>query len=1379
MFTKNLIISIMMIFFLVIFFSHSSATTYYVKPGGDDNLLGTSEATAWQHIMKACATLVPGDTVLIMGGVYDEISPEQCNNGQPCGTLRPARSGEAGRPITYKGHPNYQRPVIKGGNYTRYAVNLGDRSYITLDSLEVTESFRGITMWNASYITVQNCIVHHTIGPCNDNNGGVMLGYEPCDHITVRNCSLYHNYENCGGSIADGWNNSGIHVYRTKNSLFENNVIWDQPAGFGIRLKWLDTTNVVRRNTIHDVNSGISVGEDGLNNQIYENVIYNTNENGFVIISTTGYSGANNTQVWNNTIYNSRGSGIKLYPNSTITNFQSWNNIVANCHGDYGVGENWALEGNNHPGLNPDYNCYFDDFENIVVYWHGTSYTLAQYRSATGLDQHSIQANPMFVNPPTDFHLQSGSPCKGTGQGGVDMGAYPSSASDTTPPANITNLAASSPTSSSITLSWTAPGDDGNNGTASQYDIRYSTSTITQANWPSATQVNGEPTPQVAGTSQNMTVSGLNSSTTYYFAMETADEVPNWSGLSNVASGTTSAAGIDTTPPVISNVQSSGITHNSAVINWTTNEPATSRVNYGLTTSYGFSTTLDTSLVINHSQNLTGLSSSTLYHYRVRSRDQAGNEQISSDYTFTTLASPDTTPPVISNVQASQITHYSAVIGWTTNESATSRVEYGLTASYGSSTALDTNLVTNHSQDLTGLVSDTLYHYRVRSIDQAGNERISSDYTFTTADSSRNLAAGVTAGVDGTYPGYTVTPITERVINPYGGTATTWASDEDSTLPHWIVIDFGGNRTVNNVVVFWAWNNYQSRWMTPREFHIQYWTGSNYVDTAVVTNPPIGSATVATFPEVTTSRIRVLQPSNMGPIYYPSIIWLTELEMYGPSDTTPPVISNVQASGITHNSAIIGWITNEPATSRVNYGLTTSYGSSTTLDTSLVISHSQNLTGLSSSTLYHYRVRSMDQAGNERISSDSTFTTLAPPDTTPPVISNVHVTGITRHEATINWNTNEAATSRVEYGLTTSYGLSTSLDTNLVTNHSQRLTKLRTYTLYHYRVRSTDGVGNEAISPDYTFRTARKPGRPGPISPCNDTTLGVPNPDLVILNGTDSLGFPLLHFFQLDTTTNFNSPKLQQSSDFALEYPSDSTTLWTIPQALTFGTYYWRAYSYTNTIPSDTSDPSDVCVFNEIFTGVTDTLYRIDWEYPLQNDTVPTTRPLLVARLVSGSMGMNPLSCQFEVSEDPGFQNNNFSSERITFSHDGSARWEVTQDLKQNARFYCRAKLWSQDRLLDITQKTVIFTGAIHVFPNPFKPSLGHSYVTFRNIPLNSTIRITTISGDLVKTFDSTDQTDIVWDVKSEDQKELASGVYLYWVSHEGTVISGKIFVIR
>jgi hypothetical protein len=113
--------------------------------------------------------------------------------------------------------------------------------------------------------------------------------------------------------------------------------------------------------------------------------------------------------------------------------------------------------------------------------------------------------------------------------------------SDAVPPAAVTDMDALSTTPNSVTLTWTSPGDNGDAGTASTYDIRYSTAAITEANWGSASRCTGEPAPQVAGSSETYSVTGLSPNTLYYFAVKTADEVPNWSALSNVVSFTTSA----------------------------------------------------------------------------------------------------------------------------------------------------------------------------------------------------------------------------------------------------------------------------------------------------------------------------------------------------------------------------------------------------------------------------------------------------------------------------------------------------------------------------------------------------------------------------------------------------------------------------------------------------------------------------------------------------------------------------------------------------------------------------------------------------------------------------------------------------------------------
>jgi hypothetical protein len=108
-------------------------------------------------------------------------------------------------------------------------------------------------------------------------------------------------------------------------------------------------------------------------------------------------------------------------------------------------------------------------------------------------------------------------------------------------------------------------------------------------------------------------------------------------------------------------------------------------------------------------------------------------------------------------------------------------------------------------------------------------------------------------------------------------------------------------------------------------------------------------------------------------------------------DTTPPVISSISVSAITHDSATVTWTTNEAANSQVEYGPTTSYGSLSNLNTSLVTSHSVNLSGLLANTTYHFRVKSRDAAGNLAVSSDYTFSTPNPADITPSPPTNLRI----------------------------------------------------------------------------------------------------------------------------------------------------------------------------------------------------------------------------------------------------------------------------------------------------------------------------------------------------------------------------------------------------
>ncbi len=102
----------------------------------------------------------------------------------------------------------------------------------------------------------------------------------------------------------------------------------------------------------------------------------------------------------------------------------------------------------------------------------------------------------------------------------------------------IALLAAPGARADSLVLRWTAPGDDGNTGQATTYELRYSETPVpsdTTSWWASAASAGTLPRPLTAGTRESFTVAGLDSGTTYYFMIRTADEVPNWSGFSNAA----------------------------------------------------------------------------------------------------------------------------------------------------------------------------------------------------------------------------------------------------------------------------------------------------------------------------------------------------------------------------------------------------------------------------------------------------------------------------------------------------------------------------------------------------------------------------------------------------------------------------------------------------------------------------------------------------------------------------------------------------------------------------------------------------------------------------------------------------------------------------
>ena len=122
----------------------------------------------------------------------------------------------------------------------------------------------------------------------------------------------------------------------------------------------------------------------------------------------------------------------------------------------------------------------------------------------------------------------------------------------------------------------------------------------------------------------------------------------------------------------------------------------------------------------------------TEYNVEIEACDLLGNCMQTVNYKFTTAA-PDTTPPDIDNVVVVPLP-IGANVTWTTNEPATSRIDYGKTQSYEIGNVEDLTLKTNHSLEIRGLQPDTQYHLRIKGTDEQGNTGQSGNQPFQTLE---------------------------------------------------------------------------------------------------------------------------------------------------------------------------------------------------------------------------------------------------------------------------------------------------------------------------------------------------------------------------------------------------------------------------------------------------------------------------------------------------------------------------------------------------------------------------------------------------------------------------------------------------------------------
>ncbi|MBW1809106.1 MAG: fibronectin type III domain-containing protein, partial [Deltaproteobacteria bacterium] len=341
------------------------------------------------------------------------------------------------------------------------------------------------------------------------------------------------------------------------------------------------------------------------------------------------------------------------------------------------------------------------------------------------------------------------------------------SSDDTTAPAAITPLSAVVTTETSVTLSWDSPGDDGTIGTAAAYDVRYSTALINPANFDSADQwTTAVPVPLVAGTAQSVEISGLTTDQPYYFAIKTADEVPNWSALSNIELATPADV---FAPEQVVDLRDTEITDTSVTLTWTapgddgaTGTAASYDIRYraeadGTIDAANFLASTPVANIpapavagIEQSVVVIDLTFSVEYTFALIATDDADNPSPLSTIATATPGEQDTTPPgQVLDLATSVIDDTTIELSWTApgddglllGTVADYAIRYRTLADGGAIAEGDFDAVQDsapgplspvsgdnpESVQVSGLTPDTEYYFALRAVDDQNNPSLVSN----------------------------------------------------------------------------------------------------------------------------------------------------------------------------------------------------------------------------------------------------------------------------------------------------------------------------------------------------------------------------------------------------------------------------------------------------------------------------------------------------------------------------------------------------------------------------------------------------------------------------------------------------------------------------
>jgi hypothetical protein len=415
----------------------------------------------------------------------------------------------------------------------------------------------------------------------------------------------------------------------------------------------------------------------------------------------------------------------------------------------------------------------------------------------------------------------------------------------------------------------------------------------------------------------------------------------------------------------------------------------------------------------------TGLLSGQTYQYRLQVAVQTPGPYTYGPYTpVLTVTTAKTSTPVLTATSSDPST---VNLSWTDSDSGIASYSVLASTTSGIITVASTSATTN-SYTISNLSPNTKYCYYVQAVVNPVNNATSSIACATT----QNIIAPTSLSV--TSYAYMVGQIILSWDNN-GATSFQGVSIERSTLSATsgytqialVPSNMSYIDTVTPYTAYW----YRIRILYNSGLYSSYVTASTSVQTIVVA-PVMANPTASS----TSVNLQIID-SNRN-------VQFTVNEKSPASTTVPSIVVGT-------TTQLIHWIAVNNLLPNTNYCFT---------------------------AFAKYQA-SDRQEYNSVESIKKCVTTLV--DITPPVISNISVTGIYSNGVILSWMitwlTDEPSDSQVYYGLTSAYGNNTSLNSTLTVAHTETLSGLMPGTTYHYQVRSRDASGNLATSSDMTFTT--------------------------------------------------------------------------------------------------------------------------------------------------------------------------------------------------------------------------------------------------------------------------------------------------------------------